>query len=100
MSRPLTWSAILIVTLLVLFAVVSMYRKWMNAPDSSGGVGFTLSDLRRLHREGKMTDEEFARAKALIIGNVKKQAEDPAAGPGGAGPRNSVKPDTTIDPKA
>lgn len=31
------------------------------------GEGFTLSDIRRLHRQGQMSDEEFETAKRLII---------------------------------
>ena len=29
--------------------------------------GFTLSDLRRLHREGELTDEQFEAAKSALI---------------------------------
>ena len=36
---------------------------------------FTLADLRRLHREGQMTDDEFEAAKAQIVGAYQKQAD-------------------------
>jgi hypothetical protein len=72
---PLFWSLVLIVILLVLFGAVAMYRRWMNADDVSGGEGFTLSDLRRLHKSGQMTDEEFEKAKRILIGSVKAAAE-------------------------
>ena len=37
--------------------------------------GFTLSDLRQLHKAGEMSDEEFERAKAKIIDAAKRAAE-------------------------
>jgi hypothetical protein len=38
----------------------------MRQPDDSDE-GFTLADLRRLHREGQLSDEEFERAQEQII---------------------------------
>ena len=62
----------------------------MNADDTSGGDGFTLSDLRRLHKAGQMTDEEFEKAKKILIGSVKaaaeKMGEKPREGPRTIGP--------------
>jgi len=37
------------------------------------GGGFTLSDLREMHRSGQMSDEEFEAAKSLIVSAVKAQ---------------------------
>lgn len=66
------WAAVLIVVLFVGFGALAFYRKWMRSTDSTtGGGGFSLSDLRRLHREGKMTDEEFEKARAIIVGPMK-----------------------------
>jgi hypothetical protein len=44
----------------------------MKAPDETEE-GFTLSDLRRLHREGSLSDEEFERAHAQIISAVRRK---------------------------
>jgi hypothetical protein len=74
-AQPLIWSVILIVILMILFAAVGLYRKWMKSEDTGGGEGFTLSDLRRLHKSGQMTDEEFEKAKKVLIGSVKSAAE-------------------------
>ena len=77
-SDVILWSAILILTILGLFVLLSFYRKWMNSSEpTTGGPAFTLSDLRKLHKEGKMTTEEYEKAKALIIGPLKTALPDP-----------------------
>ena len=86
----LMWSFVLIVALLLLFGGIVLYRRWMNADDTTTGEGFTLSDLRRLHKEGKMTDGEFESAKAILIGSLKAAAAKSAAAaatPAAQGPR-------------
>ena len=80
----LFWSMVLIMAILLLFGGIVLYRRWMNADDTTTGAGFTLSDLRRLHKEGKMTDGEFESAKAILIGSLKAAAAKsatPAATP-------------------
>lgn len=74
-------SIILIVIVLVLFGGVFFYRKWLNAEETTSNEGFTLSDLRRLHKEGKMSTEEFEKAKAVLIGSLKASADKPTQGP-------------------
>src|SRR5215211_3265508 len=80
-QSALIGSVILIVFVLVLFGGVYVYRKWMTAEDTPSNEGFTLSDLRRLHKEGKMTTEEFEKAKAVLIGSLKAAADKPREGP-------------------
>jgi hypothetical protein len=63
----LLWSLVLIAALAGLFVAVSWLRKWMKEDDVSAPVGFTLSDLRQLHKSGQMTTEEFERAKAKMV---------------------------------
>jgi uncharacterized membrane protein len=43
------------------------FRAWMSQNSDVTGAGFTLADLRDLHRKGHMSDEEFERAKAKIV---------------------------------
>jgi hypothetical protein len=81
----LIWALVLIVFVVGLFAVVVLYRRWMNRDDSTTGAGFTIGDLRRLHKEGKMTTEEFETAKGILIGSMKaaeiRDAQKPKQGP-------------------
>jgi LPXTG-motif cell wall-anchored protein len=88
----LMWSFILIGIILVLFGAIVLYRRWMNSNDTTSNAGFTLSDLRRLHKEGKMTDAEFESAKAILIGSLKAAAARSAsntAPKGAQGPRTN-----------
>ncbi|MFM7052889.1 MAG: hypothetical protein ACKOYN_12290 [Planctomycetota bacterium] len=67
------------------FAVVRI-RRWMRA-ESERSQPFTLEDLRRLHREGTLTDEEFARAREAMVGSIRskvpaKKAKGPGIEPG------------------
>src|SRR5438874_13559628 len=97
--NALNGSLILIVILILLFGGIVLYRKWMNADDTTTGEGFTLSDLRRLHKEGKMTDGEFESAKAILIGSLKAAAaKSAAANPSGQGPRTQQPPGFDVLP--
>ena len=83
-ARAVGWSLVLIAFIVVAFLVVMQLRKWLQSDDAPvGGIGFTLGDLRQLHREGKMTDEEFEKARAKMMAGAKAMAEklpDPLAG--------------------
>jgi hypothetical protein len=87
----LLWSFILIAIILVLFGAIVLYRRWMNADETTSNAGFTLSDLRRLHKEGKMTQAEFESAKAILIGSLKATTAKPSDSPppGIEGPRTN-----------
>jgi hypothetical protein len=86
----LLWSFIVIAIILVLFGAIVLYRRWIKTQETTSNTNFTLSDLRRLHKEGKMTDAEFESAKAILIGSLKASATQSTQGapPKGAqGPR-------------
>ena len=78
MSEVYFWSLVLLVVLIALFGGIMLLRKWINADQpTSTGPGFTLSDLRELHRQGKMSDEEFERAKSKMIASNKPADQKP-----------------------
>src|SRR5438552_15204378 len=87
-SRVMIWAIVLVLALMLLFGVVVIYRKWMNADDTTSGPGFTLSDLRKLHKEGKMTTQEYEKAKTILIGSIKAAADKPPNAPK-SGPRTN-----------
>lgn len=70
------WSLVLIGLILLAAAVVMYLRRWFGTIDTGPAAGFTLGDIRDLHRSGQMTDEEFERAKQLIIGRARAEAAD------------------------
>ena len=81
--------AILAGMLLVAFVIVSWVRKRLKEPEQPVSAGFTLSDLRQLHKSGQMSDEEFERAKAKVVEAARRATERQAAHE--AGPATDVK---------
>ena len=84
-SRAVGWSLVLIALIVVAFLAVMQLRKWLQSDDGEAApsIGFTLGDLRQLHKEGEMTDEEFERARAKMMAGAKAMAQnlpDPLAG--------------------
>jgi hypothetical protein len=74
-STVFMWSGILIVLMLLAFAAYSWFKRWMNQDEPTGHIGFTLSDLRELHRQGKMSDEEYEQTKANMLAGAKRMAD-------------------------
>jgi LPXTG-motif cell wall-anchored protein len=66
-TNILTLIGILLATLLGLVGVYFLIRKMKNASQMEIQADFTLSDLRKLHADGHMTDEEFNAAKAKVV---------------------------------
>ena len=79
------WSLVLIVALVVMFIGIAWLRRWMAGPaEPAGGTGFTLSDLREMHRKGQLSDEEFERAKLQMVATARAAANKPKPdAPGG-----------------
>jgi len=68
----------LVVILLVLAVSVRILRRMMsshNAPDDIPAAGFSLASLRELVKQGKMTPEEFEKAKAQIVAATQRATE-------------------------
>lgn len=62
----------LIIVVGVLLALLAYYRRRMHV-DQPIFRDFTLNDLRQLHRDGKLTDEELERAKARLVSSVQNK---------------------------
>ena len=69
--------------------IIYMLKRFMGRGQTGAGEGFTLQELRELHTSGALSDEEFERAKASVIGRVTADdtkrddaAEPPEAGSG------------------
>ena len=78
-------SLLLVGLIVVGWVTVWQVRRRLTKPDETSGAGFTLSDLRQLHKSGQMSDEEFERAKARVVDAARRVAERDAAAAGGAG---------------
>jgi hypothetical protein len=76
------WSFVLIALLIVAFAGYSYLKKWMNSAEEPIAGGFTLSDMRELHRQGKMSTEEFEAARSKMVAAAKRMTDQmPAVTP-------------------
>jgi hypothetical protein len=75
MSGVLTWSVVLIGLVVAGFAIAMQVKKRLMEPSDPRSAGFTLSDLRALHREGKMSDAEFEKAKGAVVAAAKRAAD-------------------------
>ncbi len=77
-TSVMIWSFVLVAFLVAGFIIVGRVKKRMKdeidtTPEASAG--FTLSDLRQMHRDGQISDEEFERAKAKIVEAARRAAE-------------------------
>lgn len=61
------WSILIVGLLIAGFVAVSWVKRLVAAPDDAPAGGFSLGDLRQLHKDGQMSDEEFEKAKAMIV---------------------------------
>jgi hypothetical protein len=81
------WLAALLLVVGVGALVIYLIRRSLGRQNSDSD-GFTLQDLRDLHASGALSDEEFAKAKATVIGRVTAQdaqrddVQDHEAAPG------------------
>ena len=71
----LIWMLVIIAGCLVLFVIVYAIREsWLKSDPTPAGGDFSLHDLRKLLRDGKMSQEEFERAKGRILAAHKAQS--------------------------
>jgi hypothetical protein len=61
----------------------------LHETDEPASLGFSLSDLRELHRSGKLSDEEFERARTKMAASMKRDLTKPRSDrPGSAGEKS------------
>ncbi len=65
-SQVAPWLGMLALVVIAGWIVILFVRRSMRA-ESEAQVGFTLEDLRRLHRAGEISGEEFERAKSAMF---------------------------------
>jgi hypothetical protein len=85
LSQTLLWLGILAMAVLVGGIILMVLRKRLDQSETGPETPpFTLSDLRRLHREGQLSDAEYERAKQQIIalstGGVDSESPEGALG--------------------
>ena len=91
----LPWLIALVAFVVVGGVVIYFVRRRLSADAGPTGDGFTLHDLRQLHAAGELSDSEFERAKAVMIGRLKSSKVAPP--PAGVDPPNNHTPDAYGD---
>ncbi len=69
----LVWSIILIAMVVVGLLAVSWVKKRIQQPDEPASAGFSLDDLRKLRRDGQISDEQYERARQRLIGGLQDE---------------------------
>jgi len=91
MGSVIVWSAALLGIILLAFFGYSQFKRWMSAPEEAVSAGFGLSELREMHRTGKITDAEFEMMKTKLVASAKRMTEKlPAVMPDRAGPSKNI----------
>ena len=71
------WSLVLIVVVVAGFVLVSWVKRRLQHQETGQTIGFSLADLRELHKSGKLSDEEFERARGKMAASLKSQPSRP-----------------------
>lgn len=74
-GKLVVWSLILIVVVIVGFVLATWARRRLHHQDTTPSMGFSLADLRELHRTGKISDEEFEKARGRMAASLKRQVD-------------------------
>jgi hypothetical protein len=69
----LPWLLVLVGVVIVGTVVIYFVRRSIQNEAGTSAGGFTLQDLRELHAAGELSDDEYQRARAAMIGRVKAQ---------------------------
>ncbi|MBC23793.1 MAG: hypothetical protein CMJ32_07770 [Phycisphaerae bacterium] len=66
LEQLIPWLGLLLLVVIVGGAFVLMIRRTTKSQGPGQG-GFTLEDIRQLHRSGELSDEEFQKAREALI---------------------------------
>ena len=69
----LVWSLVLLAAVIVGFVLVLWVKRRLRQVDEAPTLGFSLADLRELHRTGKISDQEFERARGKMAASLKRE---------------------------
>ncbi|MEO0513857.1 MAG: SHOCT domain-containing protein [Planctomycetota bacterium] len=84
MGQVILWCGVLLLAAVVLGVAFFLIRKRLasmddESPAVGNPLGFTLADLRQMHAEGQLSDEEFDFAKRKMVAKAKAELDGPAA---------------------
>lgn len=90
-AETLPWIILLLAAILAGGVIIFLARKYIYGGTDHAAGGFTLHDLREMHKSGEISDDEFTRAKAQMIGRLAsdknpKTSDDSARSTGNPSP--------------
>ena len=82
-AEVIIWSVAMLGLLVLGMIAAARLKQRMKQDDAPApALGFTLSDLRQMHRAGQLTDDEFNKAKEKIVAASVKATEQVPPVPG------------------
>jgi hypothetical protein len=92
-ASVIAWSVGLLLALVLGMVGAARLKRRLRQDDfqPAAASGFTLSDLRQMHRAGQLTDAEFERAKEKVLAAAQKAAARAAPPPGVTPEKDSVE---------
>lgn len=67
------WAGVLMIVVVVsAIGLAWIRRQLVSSGDDDTGEGWSLHSLREVHGRGEITDEEFERAKDVVLGGMNK----------------------------
>ena len=92
------WLGAIVIAALALAIVGLIVRRLVMGPkEDKGDEGFMLSDLRRLHREGNLSDEEYRSARTTMIAQGRALLDKEEPDQVGSGPEANDQPPSGSD---
>ncbi|NJL31308.1 MAG: SHOCT domain-containing protein [Phycisphaerales bacterium] len=87
----MVWAGVMLLVSVILIIVGVILYRWFNQPikTDESDVGFTLDDLRLLHQQGQLSDDEYGRARDKLL------AKFPTVSPPAQGPDNTPRPENS-----
>lgn len=90
---------ILLAIVALLIGVIAVVRRVMFKSDDGGNdpmAGFSLGALRQLVKEGKMTPEEYEKAKAQLVQAAQKQVDRQTPPPASPAAEHKLPPEARL----
>lgn len=70
-TEVILWVGLFVAAIFLGTLLLTIARRRLLGSDSTPGEGMMLSDLRKMHTEGSLSDEEFEAARAAIVGTAR-----------------------------
>jgi hypothetical protein len=77
-SEIFLWLGVIVAAAILLGVIAAWLRRRFVSEPPPIKLGFTLADLREMHSQGQISDEEFAAAKAKMLARNRMELDEDA----------------------